>query len=382
MILAMNFDFSWFLTIPGMLITGGVLLLIIALIIFIATSSKKGKGKNRNEEMNQVSQAGAQAILDSAQSVAMPPMTDGAPMAVPEMAFNDMQMGGVPSMEMSQGMTMPNIDQSAMATPSMPSTPIDNSSVSTVPEIAPVEMASPVVEAPTIYGGASPVVPNINIDNQPHQIYGGANPMDNTQTLPVMEPESISTSTVTDPIQPAPIESMMTMQPDMMSTEPVVPVQSEPFSMEQAMSIQPEIAPVEVAMPVQPEVVPVEPIMTPQPEAVPVTPVTMTQPDIVTPVANVVEQPEVLPMDQVIMAQPEVVPMSPIMPVEPVAPVIENVSSQSEMVSPTVAQVAIPQVETVAPQVVPPVVDNLGTQPVQQNTAATTTAPVEVVEIA
>ena len=26
-------DFSWFLTIPGMLITGGVLLLIIALII-------------------------------------------------------------------------------------------------------------------------------------------------------------------------------------------------------------------------------------------------------------------------------------------------------------------------------------------------------------
>ena len=74
--------------------------------------------------------------------------------------------------------------------------------------------------------------------------------------------------------------------------------------------------------------------------------------------------------------------MSPIMPVEPVAPVIENVSSQSEMVSPTVAQVAIPQVETVAPQVVPPVVDNLGTQSVQQNTAATTTAPVEVVEIA
>lgn len=39
----MNFDFSWFLTIPGMLITGGVLLLIIALIILIVTSSKKKK---------------------------------------------------------------------------------------------------------------------------------------------------------------------------------------------------------------------------------------------------------------------------------------------------------------------------------------------------
>ena len=39
----MKMDFGWFTTIPGMLITGGVLLLIIALIIFISTSSKKGK---------------------------------------------------------------------------------------------------------------------------------------------------------------------------------------------------------------------------------------------------------------------------------------------------------------------------------------------------
>ena len=36
-------DLSWFITIPGMLITGGVLLLIIALIIFILTSGKKNK---------------------------------------------------------------------------------------------------------------------------------------------------------------------------------------------------------------------------------------------------------------------------------------------------------------------------------------------------
>ena len=45
MILA-DFNLSFFTTIPGMLITGGVLLLLIALIIFIATGSKKGK-KNK-----------------------------------------------------------------------------------------------------------------------------------------------------------------------------------------------------------------------------------------------------------------------------------------------------------------------------------------------
>ena len=47
MILA-NFDLSFFTSIPGLLITGGVLLLLIALIIFIATGSKKGK-KEKNE---------------------------------------------------------------------------------------------------------------------------------------------------------------------------------------------------------------------------------------------------------------------------------------------------------------------------------------------
>ena len=40
MILA-SFSLDWFMTIPGMLITGGVVFLIIALIIFIVTDNKK-----------------------------------------------------------------------------------------------------------------------------------------------------------------------------------------------------------------------------------------------------------------------------------------------------------------------------------------------------
>ena len=39
----MKFDLSWFKTIPGLLITFGVVLLIVALIIFIVTSSKNKK---------------------------------------------------------------------------------------------------------------------------------------------------------------------------------------------------------------------------------------------------------------------------------------------------------------------------------------------------
>ena len=53
MILA-NFDLSFFTSIPGMLITGGVLLLLIALIIFIAKESKKDKKNKKGEEQNVV----------------------------------------------------------------------------------------------------------------------------------------------------------------------------------------------------------------------------------------------------------------------------------------------------------------------------------------
>ena len=46
----MNFSLDWFLTIPGLLITGGVLLLLIALIILIATSRKKKDNTSANAE--------------------------------------------------------------------------------------------------------------------------------------------------------------------------------------------------------------------------------------------------------------------------------------------------------------------------------------------
>ena len=49
MILA-SFDLSFFTSIPGMLITGGVLLLLIALIIFIATGNKKNRPKIKGIE--------------------------------------------------------------------------------------------------------------------------------------------------------------------------------------------------------------------------------------------------------------------------------------------------------------------------------------------
>ena len=55
-------NINWFLTIPGILITGGVLLLIVALIIFVATSSKK----NKNSEIENKSLTEANSMVNSA----------------------------------------------------------------------------------------------------------------------------------------------------------------------------------------------------------------------------------------------------------------------------------------------------------------------------
>ena len=71
MILA-SFSLDWFMTIPGMLITGGVVFLIIALIIFIATGNKKPK---TNKEVQAVQEASKQeAVATASQTVTPTPV--------------------------------------------------------------------------------------------------------------------------------------------------------------------------------------------------------------------------------------------------------------------------------------------------------------------
>lgn len=49
-ICAFRFDINWFMTLPGLLISGGVILLLLSLLLF-ATSSRKGKSKVQKEEI-------------------------------------------------------------------------------------------------------------------------------------------------------------------------------------------------------------------------------------------------------------------------------------------------------------------------------------------
>ena len=90
--------------------------------------------------------------------------------------------------------------------------PVVTSPVMDVTPVAPVE-TTPAIPSlatePVIYGGASPVVGEINVNPEPtHQIYGGADPLQNTQTIPTVE-------------VPQPVVSVPTVEPVM--TTPLVP---------------------------------------------------------------------------------------------------------------------------------------------------------------
>lgn len=232
----MSFDPSWFLTPSGLLITGGVVLLLIALIVFIATS-KKDKGNAKVDPTVEGSiplvEGPTGDVNQMNQPVAMnnmvnDPMMNNQPINnIPDMnsAINPMpQM--VPSMDMNQNPTvmpaMPEVNQAPVQVPNVnmatpveqanvvssvaPTMPvnnqevipvIDNQNVAPAPVIdfgnvqpqvvnnpipatpAPVVEPTPVMNN-NIYGGNNPA----DINNRP--IYGGANPLENTASIPTV----------------------------------------------------------------------------------------------------------------------------------------------------------------------------------------------------
>ena len=85
----MNFSLSWFTSTPGLLITGGVVLLIIALIILIMNGKKtKAEIKSANKDINQSSGF-------NSPSMAMPISNNMSPMG---MEVQNQQFG-MPQME-------------------------------------------------------------------------------------------------------------------------------------------------------------------------------------------------------------------------------------------------------------------------------------------
>ena len=196
-------DFSWFGTIPGMLITGGVLLLIISLIIFISTMGKKGKKDKNSVEEKSLEGAKEMVSESSLSNSVSAPVIDAIPTGTDSITG------------------MPNV---AFATP----TPVHPEVVSPMSGTAPVQ---PEVAPPM--PGAVPVQPEV------------AQPM--PEAAPV-QPEVVQPMPEFAPVQPEvvpPMPEVAPVQPEVVQPMPeVAPVQPEVVQpMPETAPVQPEVAP-------------------------------------------------------------------------------------------------------------------------------------------
>jgi len=288
----MSFDLEWFTTLPGILITGGVVVLLIALILFIA-SNKKDKNKNQDvATVENTVPAEVQTPMDTnidnnmMMGTAVGMMNLTSPAVDNTMINNDIQSNGTVSVNSIEPVandipTIPAIETPTAVTYSAQpavtnvvdfsapavevpmqnaETPIVNNndiipevtpyvapnSTNNVepsmdvtptysePVVAPVEESVPVVETtvqeqPVIYGGANPASVNPTPVTQKPVIYGGANPLENTTTLPRMTNHDAYSASSSNIIQPA--------------------VETQPIVIETPV-VEPVIAPVEQVTPV------------------------------------------------------------------------------------------------------------------------------------
>lgn len=292
------------MTIPGMLITGGVIFLIIALVIFIVTGNKKPKtnkevvvaqDSSKQEAAVAATPAVGQAVSTSepvatpqpvvtservvpatpissmAEKVA-PQETEPAVFTTPipqdvtsaqEPTINNQVSNAVeqnvqtvshiePATSQITQPIMPTQSEAAPAISTMKPTPVVNQPV--VPEIPVKEERKEVFQTPNIniprpiYGGASPIVPNVPHEEEHRPIYGGANPLENTQSVPIVPQRPVATEEVkvavpTVEIPTVPVTPSVTPQVsnDIFTTSSLASTPVVPQPVEPTVAVQPTV---------------------------------------------------------------------------------------------------------------------------------------------
>ena len=230
----MSFSPDWFLTLPGILITGGVVLLLIALVILL-TSNKKGDKSEKTGEFDVADTAG----------IPEPQVNTAAP--VQDDSLNTL---GAPATGLNDVVNTPAVDFSAPAEPVETQAPVQQEPIDftamtapqpaepTEPVEAPAEPEQPVVtfDAPapaveekpvvSVYGGVSPmdtVKPAEPVAPVAPVIYGGADPLENTAPIPKVESHTLYNQPEATVVEPATPEVVPSPAAVVDNQSPVVP---------------------------------------------------------------------------------------------------------------------------------------------------------------
>lgn len=196
----MAFSIDWFLTVPGILISIGVILLIVALIMFIVSAMKEKKGETAPSvlENNQVNNT---PVMEVQEVVEQPVNVEQQPVNV-EQSFGFEQPHNVetPLIDtVSEEVVVPSFEGDNI----IPT--IDEQMVNVVPEVSnnsnfipadddlldivvPTEKVNnDVITTNEINASNNFEIPEPIVEVEQRPIYGGADPLEATQTLPRMD---------------------------------------------------------------------------------------------------------------------------------------------------------------------------------------------------
>lgn len=229
----MNFDLSWFTTIPGLFITGGVILLIIALVILIITGKKTKKEKEAQSADSNM-QGGVQPVPAMNANVGVPTMN--APVTPNPMMGVNTSPTVAPTINTQP--VMPNNDPMVGVNSQMPEV---NMNVNPVvnPNVTGNEVLGMPTDIPNVVDPMAVPMNDFNATNVNTDANNNLNMVqDNTYNSNVVETFNNEPTSVVpvDAVSVAPVEEIAVAPVESIST----PVESVPVAPIEMGSVMPE----------------------------------------------------------------------------------------------------------------------------------------------
>ena len=270
----LSFDFQEFVTSPaGILIIVGILFLLVGIVIFLKEGKKIAKPVEEEVkpvEAQPVAEASTPEVapvapvvesIQDAQPVVVKATEDGVnevPVPTVTETLNIAQES--PVVAPTEEIKVESLDAPVVEAPVAPAietptieAPVIEAPTPVAPAVEPIETAQP-----TAYGGVSPEVGNITIDEKPREIYGGANPLENTAPIPTVAVNNVVEAPVA-PVEPVAPVVEAPVAPAIPEVAPVAPAPTPTPSFEQVVPSPTPVAPVEPAVAPAPQAPVIEP---------------------------------------------------------------------------------------------------------------------------
>ena len=215
----LSFDFKEFVTSPaGILIIVGIVFLLVGIVIFL----KEGKKTKAPVEVIKEEEKPVEAAPVEEKKEEAAPVAEATPVEPIVVKATEDGVSEVPVPEVTETLNIAEPAPEAVApVEEIKAEPIETPVIEAPVVEAPAAVEAPKVEeapaveslddTPVVYGGASPEVKDVALEEKPREIYGGANPLENTSPIPTAEVKAAVETVAT--VAPAAVEAPVVEAP-------------------------------------------------------------------------------------------------------------------------------------------------------------------------